>query len=52
MADRITIRINGRTLSVTPGTSILDAARRNGIDIPTLCYMEAFPTSACAGSVR
>ena len=40
MADRIKISINGRTLSVTPGTTILDAARRNGIDIPTLCYME------------
>ena len=40
MPERINITINQKILSVPPGTTILDAARTNGIEIPTLCYME------------
>lgn len=47
MADH-TLTINGRTLSFTPGETILDVARRNGIFIPTLCHLEhTTPTGAC-----
>ncbi|MEK6813361.1 MAG: formate dehydrogenase subunit alpha [Nitrospirota bacterium] len=37
MADRVTLRIDGQTLTVPSGTTLLDAARRIGADIPTLC---------------
>jgi len=47
MADH-TLTINGRTLSFTPGETILDVARRNGIFIPTLCHLDhTTPTGAC-----
>ncbi|MBQ8945237.1 MAG: formate dehydrogenase subunit alpha [Lachnospiraceae bacterium] len=36
----ISISINGKELSIPEGTTILKAARDNGIDIPSLCYME------------
>jgi formate dehydrogenase major subunit len=42
----VRLTIDGRETSVEDGTSILDAARRLGIRIPTLCYVENFPPSA------
>jgi NADH-quinone oxidoreductase subunit G/NADP-reducing hydrogenase subunit HndD len=36
----VTLTIDGRTVSVPEGTTILDAASRAGIQIPTLCYFE------------
>lgn len=40
--------IDGHELSFTPGETILQVAKRNGMDIPTLCYMKgASPTGAC-----
>jgi len=36
----IRISINGAEYTVEEGKTILDIARANGIDIPTLCYME------------
>lgn len=36
----VTIKINGRALSVQPGTTILAAARQAGIPIPHLCYLK------------
>ena len=41
--NTVTITIDGRSVSVDPDLSILEAARRNGIDIPTLCYHDALP---------
>ena len=42
------IVIDGKELTFESGESILEAARRNGVDIPTLCYMKAAaPTGAC-----
>jgi NADH dehydrogenase/NADH:ubiquinone oxidoreductase subunit G len=35
-ATRLTI--NGRTVSVAPGSTLLQAARNAGVEIPTLCY--------------
>ncbi|MBQ9156830.1 MAG: formate dehydrogenase subunit alpha [Eubacterium sp.] len=40
MTDLIQITIDGTVCQVCPGTTILEAARANGIRIPTLCYME------------
>lgn len=40
--------INGHTYEFEPGETILKVARRNGIDIPTLCHLSgAMPTGAC-----
>ncbi|MBQ6625580.1 MAG: FAD-dependent oxidoreductase [Clostridia bacterium] len=38
MADKINLIIDGKQISVDAGTSILDAAKQNGIYIPTLCH--------------
>ena len=40
----VTLTIDGRSVSVDPGLSILEAARANGIHIPTLCFHEALPS--------
>ena len=46
--SKITITINGRTLSCNEGESILQIARREGIEIPTICYLSGCsPTMAC-----
>ncbi|WP_086349049.1 NADH-dependent [FeFe] hydrogenase, group A6 [Candidatus Enterococcus clewellii] len=36
----ITITINGKTCSAPEGSTILEAARYNNIDIPTLCFLK------------
>jgi len=42
------IIINGNRFSFEPGETILEVARRNSIDIPTLCHLKgATPTGAC-----
>jgi predicted molibdopterin-dependent oxidoreductase YjgC len=37
---RLNLTIDGRALEIEPGLTILDAARRNSIYIPTLCFHE------------
>ncbi|MGE5464712.1 MAG: 2Fe-2S iron-sulfur cluster-binding protein [Syntrophothermus sp.] len=37
----ITLMIDGRELTIEEGQTLLDAARENGIDIPTICFHEA-----------
>lgn len=39
MEQKITLQIDHHTIEVDPGTTILEAARKNGIQIPSLCYM-------------
>ncbi|MEQ1472971.1 MAG: cyclic nucleotide-binding domain-containing protein, partial [Candidatus Acidiferrum sp.] len=44
----ITITIDGRPVSVPPGTTVFDAARINGIAIPTLCHLQnETPVGVC-----
>lgn len=44
----ITLNIDGRELKAEKEQTILQVARENGIDIPTLCYHEALePYGAC-----
>jgi len=44
----IVVTINGSKLSGREGMTILEVARENGIDIPTLCYSpELIPIGAC-----
>jgi formate dehydrogenase major subunit len=44
-----TLTIDGRTVSVPEGATILDAARHAGLDVPTLCWYPKLPT---VGSCR
>ena len=44
----VTLNIDGRELKAEKGQTILQVARENGIDIPTLCHHEAIePYGAC-----
>jgi len=36
----VNIKINGKPISVKEGTTILQAARENGIIVPSLCYLK------------
>ena len=40
MANMINLKIDGMDVSVPAGSTILEAARQVGIDIPTLCFMK------------
>jgi len=40
VTDQITLSIDGRDVTVPKGTTIFDAARLNGIPIPTLCHQQ------------
>ena len=44
----ITIEANGRTIEAKRGEMLLEALRRAGINVPTLCHVEGLPPSgAC-----
>ncbi|MDD6214923.1 MAG: NADH-dependent [FeFe] hydrogenase, group A6 [Firmicutes bacterium] len=44
----VNLKINGQSVSVPEGTTILEAAKANGIDIPTLCYLkDVSQTGSC-----
>jgi len=42
------LTIDNRSIDVPPGTTVLEAARRLGIDIPTLCHLDGLqPHTSC-----
>ncbi len=44
----IEIKIDGQTVSVPEGSTILDATRKLGIETPTLCFLESLtPVNVC-----
>jgi len=44
----VTLTIDGREVTVEAGTTLFDAARRLGIDIPTLCHAQhQTPVGVC-----
>ncbi len=48
MEDKNVIIINNNEFEFKEGETILDAARRNDVDIPTLCYLKgASPSARC-----
>ena len=48
MSSAFTISIDGRPVEVQPGESVLAAAQKLAIDIPTLCYLEKCgPLNSC-----
>jgi len=44
----VEIKIDGKPVSVAEGSTILDAAKKLGIDTPTLCFLESLtPVNVC-----
>jgi NADH dehydrogenase/NADH:ubiquinone oxidoreductase subunit G len=41
MPDNLTLTIDGQEVSTGQGKTLLDVARENGMDIPTICFHEA-----------
>jgi NADH-quinone oxidoreductase subunit G len=46
MADLVKLTIDGRQVEAPPGTLVIDAARRAGIEIPSFCYYEGLTLQA------
>ena len=45
---KISVKINGKTVSCLPNQTILEVAQQNGFDIPTLCFHKDFkPKGNC-----
>jgi NADH-quinone oxidoreductase subunit G len=49
MSDTVTLKINGQDVTVPKGTTVIEAARTIGIEIPHFCYHPALET---VGSCR
>jgi len=48
MADMIKVTVNGKTVEVVKGSTVLDAAYAAGVDVPRLCFLKHInETSAC-----
>ncbi len=48
IANRVTLTIDGKEITTEWGTTILQAARENGIYIPTMCYLSKVePIGSC-----
>jgi predicted molibdopterin-dependent oxidoreductase YjgC len=48
LPPRVSLQIDGAEVSVPAGSTILDACRAQGLDIPTLCYLENLtPVNVC-----
>ncbi|MBR1969203.1 MAG: [Clostridia bacterium] len=46
--EMVNLKINGQEISVPAGTTVLEAARSAGIEIPTLCYLkDVSQTGSC-----
>ncbi|HXE62985.1 MAG TPA: NADH-quinone oxidoreductase subunit NuoG [Bryobacteraceae bacterium] len=46
MADLVKFTIDGRELEAPAGTLAIEAAKRNGIEIPSFCYYEGYSLQA------
>ena len=46
MADLVKLTIDGRQVQAPPGTLVIDAAKRAGIEIPSFCYYEGLTLQA------
>ena len=48
MSDKIKLVIDGKEVVANKGDTILQAARRNGMYVPTMCYLSKVkPISSC-----
>ena len=48
MADLVNLTIDGKAVQAPPGTLVIDAAKRIGIEIPAFCYYEGLSLQAAA----
>ncbi|MGI8988466.1 MAG: NADH-quinone oxidoreductase subunit NuoG [Bryobacteraceae bacterium] len=46
MPDSVKLSIDGRTVEAPPGTLVIEAAKRAGIEIPSFCYYENYSLQA------
>src|SRR5260370_35653688 len=47
-AETIEFKLNGETISAFAGETIIQAAKRHGVEIPPLCYKEGYrPDGNC-----
>ncbi len=46
MADLVKLTIDGREVQAAPGTLVIDAAKREGIEVPAFCYYEGLTLQA------
>lgn len=46
MADQVTFTVNGKQIQAAPGTLLIEAARKVGIEIPAFCYYEGYSLQA------
>src|ERR1017187_6991690 len=46
MADLVKLTIDGRQVEAPPGTLVIDAAKRAGIEIPSFCYYKGLTLQA------
>jgi len=48
ITKNVTLTIDGREVTVPDGTTVLDAAKQLGIDIPVLCHDDRYdPVGVC-----
>ncbi|HYI94651.1 MAG TPA: NADH-quinone oxidoreductase subunit NuoG [Bryobacteraceae bacterium] len=46
MADLVNLTIDGRSIQTAPGTLVIEAARKQGIEVPAFCYVEGYSLQA------
>src|SRR3954465_4833064 len=46
MADPVKFTIDGQEIEAAPGTLVIEAAKRAGIEIPSFCYYEGYSLQA------
>ncbi len=46
MADLVNLTIDGKPVQAPPGTLVIDAAKRAGIEVPAFCYYEGLSLQA------
>jgi NADH-quinone oxidoreductase subunit G len=46
MADTVKFTLDGKVLEAAPGSLVIDAAKRAGIEIPAFCYYEGYSLQA------
>src|SRR5579864_9249935 len=46
MADPVKLTIDGKSIEAPAGTLVIEAAKRNGIEIPSFCYYEGLALQA------
>src|SRR6478672_6914447 len=46
MADLVNLTLDGKPIQAAPGTLLIEAARKHGIEVPAFCYVEGLSLQA------